>query len=307
MKTLRQGYPLYRSLEESSVDLSIVIPSYNGAQRAPVFLPRLVRELNELSVTGEVVFVDNGSSDGTAAIARDAAPSAKVVRVDVNRGSAGGRNAGVRVARGRWVLLCDDDVGLEPGCLRALWGARKEEVCLVPRLHDLRGELQNAITVTWSRGDLKFVEHAEPVANLAYPVSACMLLERHVYWAAGGFDERYQPNVYEDTAFGFALRERDTEIQMVTGAVAVNHVHDESRSVDQHRAEFRHRIYKNRWLFNLLVLRGWRRWVAVALGLPRTVLESMRVRSTAPVVGYVKGCGAWATDLLCTWRGTKSA
>ncbi len=29
--------------------------------------------------------------------------------------------------------------------------------CLVTRLHDLRGELQNAITETWSRGDLKFV------------------------------------------------------------------------------------------------------------------------------------------------------
>lgn len=279
--------------EPENIDLSIVVPSFNGATRAPIFLPKIVAGLESLPITSEIVFVDNGSTDGTADVAWAAAPTANVVRIFPNRGSAGGRNAGARMALGRWLLLCDDDVELTSGSLRALWEARDERACVVPRLHDLRGELLNAITTRWHWGDLKFVEHPEPVEPLAYPVSACMLLERQLYWAAGGFDERYQPNVYEDVAFGFALRRRGATIRMSPEAVAVNHVHGEERTVEQHREEYRKRIYKNRWLFNLLELEGWRRLMAVALGLPRTALESARVRSTGPLFGYASGFGSY--------------
>lgn len=278
-----------------AVELSVLIPSYNGAQRAPVFLPKIIAALDALPVTSEIVYVDNGSLDGTADVARAVAPSATVVRVAPNRGSSGGRNEGARHARGSWLLLCDDDVELTPESLQILWEAREEQTCVIPRLHDLRGELQNSITSRWSRGDLKFLEHPTPVEPLAYPVSACMLLKGDLYWAAGGFDERYQPNVYEDVAFGFALRRRGASIRMVPKAVAMNHVHGEQRSVEQHRAEYRSPIYRNRWLFNLLELTGWRRCMVVALGLPRTVLESVRVRSGGPVIGYLSG---WAVFLV---------
>lgn len=282
--------------QEIKIDLSIIVPSYNGAGRAPVFLPKIVAELQRLSISGEIVVVDNGSTDGTADAARLAAPTATVIRVHPNRGSSGGRNEGARAARGDWLLLCDDDVEVTPGCIEALWGKRQERACVVPRLHDLRGALQNAISARWHRADLKFVEHDDPTVELAYPVSACMLLPRSLYWEAGGFDERYQPNGYEDTAFGFALRRRGADLRMVPEAIAVNHVHGETRSLDEHRAEYRSRIYRNRWLFNLLVLKGWRRLMVVGLGLPRTLAESVRVRSTGPVVGFVTGCRIYLID-----------
>jgi GT2 family glycosyltransferase len=41
----------------------------------------------------------------------------------VNRGFAGGTNAGIAAARGELLLLCNDDALLEPGCVAALWGA----------------------------------------------------------------------------------------------------------------------------------------------------------------------------------------
>jgi GT2 family glycosyltransferase len=289
------------------IELSVVVPSFNGAERAPVFLPKIVAELEKVPVTGEIVLVDNGSTDATAGIARAVVPTATVVRITPNRGSSGGRNEGARIAQGRWLLLCDDDVELTPGCLRSLWEARDAQACVVPRLHDLRGELQNAITERWSRGDLKFVQHPEPVAGLAYPVSACMLLERHLYWEAGGFDERYQPNGYEDTAFGFALRGRGAALRMVPEAVAVNHIHGETRNLSQHKEEYRSRIYKNRWLFNLLVLQGWRRWAVVVLGLPRTALESVRVGSTGPLVGFVAGCSTYFADRWGAFRQRQSS
>lgn len=276
--------------ESVPVELSVVVPSFNGAKRAPVFLLKLGVCLDEIPVASEIVFVDNGSTDGTADAAGAALPSAVIVRIDPNRGSSGGRNEGARQAQGRWLLLCDDDVALEPGSLRHLWESRDPAACVVPRLHDLRGELLNSISAEWNRGDLKFVEHPNPVEPLAYPVSACMLLERRLYWDVGGFDERYQPNVYEDVAFGFALHRSGVDTRMISDAVAVNNVHGDERTVTQHREEYRHRIYKNRWLFNLLELRGWRRWMVMALGVPRVSLESARTRSLGPAVGFVTAC-----------------
>ena len=275
---------------------------FNGAPKVPRFLPLVAEALEQLPVRSEIVFVDNGSTDGTAGAARRAVPSARVVVLSLNRGSSGARNAAASAARGRWLLLCDDDVELTAECLQALWAARDPAHCVIPLVRDLRGELQNAITAAWHWGDLKLVNHARPVATVAYPMAACMLLTAGIYWQVGGFDERYQPNCYEDAAFGFALAEAGSEVRMVPQATIVHYVHgtDPSgialRSVTDHIDEYRERIYTNRWLFDLLVLTGWRRWLAVGLGLPRTALESWRVGSVGPARGYCLGWKVYLRD-----------
>jgi len=248
------------------------------------------------------VVVDNGSTDGTAEAVRAAAPRADVVVLQPNRGSSGARNAGARAAKGRWLLLCDDDVEVPPEALRSLWEARVSGACVVPQVRDLRGALQNALVARWHLGDLKLVELPAPIAEVVYPMSACLLLERELYWAAGGFDERFQPNCYEDPAFGFSLREVGARTRMVPQATVTHHVHGGSTPEEQEQRALEHKdrytqlIYKNRWLFNLLVLRGWRRCQVVGLGLPRTVAESVRTRSAGPVVGYFRAWRIFVKD-----------
>lgn len=282
------------------VELSALMICFNSAPKVVRFLPCIAEALKGSDVTSEVVFVDNGSTDGTAAAARATVPTAEVVVLSPNRGSSGARNAAARAAKGRWLLLCDDDVELTVECLQTLWAARDPEHCVIPLVRDLRGELQNSVTAKWHWGDLKLVNHPEPVPTVAYPMAACLLLTRELYWRAGGFDERYQPNCYEDAAFGFALGEIGARVVMVPDATITHFVHGTDgsglavRSVSDHFDEYRERIYRNRWLFDLLVLRGWRRWLTLALGIPRTVLESARVRSVAPARGY---CGGWSVYL----------
>lgn len=299
-----------RSADNSSddVELSVLMICFNGEPKVGRFLPCIATALEGVELTSEIVFVDNGSTDGTAATARASVPSARVLTLNPNRGSSGARNAAARAARGRWLLLCDDDVELTVASLQSLWSARDPRNCVIPLVRDLRGALQNSVTTEWHWGDLKLVNHPEPVADAVYPVAACMLLTRSLYWEAGGFDERYQPNCYEDAAFGFALAEVGARVVMVPDATITHFVHgtDASgialRSVSDHLVEYRERIYKNRWLFDLLVLRGWRRWLAVGLGLPRTVIESGRVRSSAPARGYVLGWRAYLRGRKMTVR-----
>lgn len=290
----------------SSIELSVLVTSFQGAERAPYFLPLIVESLDYLQVASEIVFVDNGSSDDTARVASTVASSAKVRRIWPNSGAAGGRNTAAKEACGEWLLLCDDDVEVTGHCLQRLWNARQPWTCLVPLVRDRRGLLQNAVVSRWQRGDHKFVESAEPIDVVAYPLGACLLLERELYWAVGGFDERYQPNGYEDADFGFALRRAGASVRMVRDAELTHDVHGadltpgRSRTVEARRDEYRDRLYRTRWLFALLALRGWRRAMVLGLGPARTAYESLRVQSLGPIRGYMQ---AWRT-LLTGWTDT---
>jgi dolichyl-phosphate beta-glucosyltransferase len=88
-------------------DLSVVIPAYNEAERLPRSLARIVEFLRGWGGSYEVVVVDDGSTDGTAA---RIAESALVVRHDANRGKGHAVRTGMLRARGRRRLMTDADL-----------------------------------------------------------------------------------------------------------------------------------------------------------------------------------------------------
>ena len=94
--------------------LSIVIPAYNEAKRLPATLDRVLewRETPPLDVR-EIVVVDDGSSDHTAAIVERYAANHPVVRLLRNPGNRGKGYAvrhGMLEARGEWILYTDADL-----------------------------------------------------------------------------------------------------------------------------------------------------------------------------------------------------
>jgi GT2 family glycosyltransferase len=101
----------------NSVPLSAIIVSWNGLRHLPDCLAAL---LPQLPPAAEIVLVDNGSTDGTAAWARANHPAVRVIALPENLGFAGGVNAGLRVAYGDLLLLLNDDAFVEPGFLAAM-------------------------------------------------------------------------------------------------------------------------------------------------------------------------------------------
>src|SRR4051794_7071251 len=84
---------------EPGSDLDIVIPAYNESERLPATLRATVRFLSGQPWRTRVIVVDNGSVDGTAAAAADAARAAGPdgpVAVDVIGCSRPGKGAAVR-------------------------------------------------------------------------------------------------------------------------------------------------------------------------------------------------------------------
>lgn len=106
--------------------LVAVVVTHNRLAQLQVTLPRLLdspaRDLAALLV------VDNASSDGTAAwLAGQDDPRLRVLRLDTNRGGAGGFERGMRAAVADfdpdWIVVMDDDARPAPGALARFHGA----------------------------------------------------------------------------------------------------------------------------------------------------------------------------------------
>lgn len=99
-----------RTKPEAPIFLSVVIPAYNEAAKIGRDLERLFAYLDERPYAAEALVVDDGSTDGTAGIARGFAGPGRNVRVlslDANRGKGRAVKAGVLAARGRYLLVAD--------------------------------------------------------------------------------------------------------------------------------------------------------------------------------------------------------
>ncbi|MCU0292677.1 MAG: glycosyltransferase family 2 protein [Thermoanaerobaculaceae bacterium] len=101
---------------QNGLRLSVVVPAFNEARRLPATLSRVVSFLaaSDAWLPAEVVVVDDGSADETAAIA-EGHPGAPAVQVRLcrqgeNRGKGAAVRVGLAVSRGDWVLVSDADL-----------------------------------------------------------------------------------------------------------------------------------------------------------------------------------------------------
>ncbi|MGB9341324.1 MAG: glycosyltransferase family 2 protein [Polyangiales bacterium] len=106
----------------SGVELSVIIFAFNEeANIAPVLL-ELRNWLSSNETSAEIVFVDDGSSDGTSAEASKALAGAphQLIRHESNRGIGAALKTGVRAAKGTWVTFLPADGQIAPDAIGTL-------------------------------------------------------------------------------------------------------------------------------------------------------------------------------------------
>lgn len=95
--------------------LSIVVPAYNEAARLEATLRTIITYLNKVEEDAELIVVDDGSRDATAAVvekalAQNPAVAARVIRYEPNRGKGYAVRAGLLAAVGDIALFSDADL-----------------------------------------------------------------------------------------------------------------------------------------------------------------------------------------------------
>lgn len=201
--------------------LSIVIPTLDRSETLDRTLSGIV-ECEAPDNGFEVIVVNNGTSDATAAVISRHAESPLVVAVDHPEGGpAAARNAGIRVAKGEVILfLGDDTIPGEPTTLRRhadLHAARPEDTYAV--LGRIAWDPAKPVTqfMNWlDTGGTQFDYwrlEAGVVPAEDHFYSSHLSLKKAILDSVGGFDERFPAAAIEDTELGARLAGAGLELE----------------------------------------------------------------------------------------------
>ena len=94
-------------MDETELQVSIVIPVYNEEEAIGDDLDTILATMAGSGYTYEVIVVDDGSTDRTADIAR--AKGVKVIQHPINRGTGAARRTGIVQAQGEVIVMTDGD------------------------------------------------------------------------------------------------------------------------------------------------------------------------------------------------------
>lgn len=196
------------------MELSIIILTYNQREATIKCLESL------RNIDAEIILIDNGSTDNTREYILEFFPNVKLVCNDDNRGVAAGRNIGLKIAKGEWLMILDNDTIVTQPAIESLLTFIKQNpsVGLVaPALCDENGILQQSFKpYPGIREKLKnlfskksgIVDHSitEKEIEPFYVIGACQLFNSQLLDEIGFLDENifYGP---EDADFCIRVRQ----------------------------------------------------------------------------------------------------
>lgn len=209
---------------------SIVIVSWNGRQYLE---PCLTAVAAQQGVDAETILVDNRSTDGTASFVRERFPWVRLVALNENRGFAGGNNAGVREARGQFVVLLNNDTVPEPGWLQALLAGREaggphalasSRIVYMhdPRVIDSAGDGLLRWGGAFKRHHGASVEAATESVEVFGVCGAACVIPRRVFDELEGFDEDFFVS-HEDVDLSYRARLLGYPCRYVADAIVRHH------------------------------------------------------------------------------------
>jgi len=213
--------------------VSVIVLNWNGRHLLPACLSALDRQ----TLTGfELIVVDNGSTDGSADWVAENYPTARLVRLDKNNGFCGGNNAGLRVARGQFIALLNNDIEVEAGWLAALAetlqadpqvGACDSRVYFLHR-RDMLWAAGADYTISGSVNHRGYLERdpdvlAQTPTEVFVAIACSALYRRSALERVGFLDEDFFYG-YEDVDLSFRLHLAGYRVVTVPNAVAFHRV-----------------------------------------------------------------------------------
>ncbi len=246
---------------------SIVIPNWNGCDLLQKYIPSVLTAAERCPGT-EVIVVDNGSTDGSAAILREKFPAVRVIALEKNLGFGGGSNEGFRQAKNEIVVLLNSDMRVEPDFLQPLIDGFTDELvfavsCQIFFSDPKKKREETGLTQGWwHNGFLRVGHRIEPEIRDLYPCfyggGGSCAFDRRKFLELGGFDELLVPFYLEDTDLGYMAWKRGWKV-LDQPASVVFHEHRGTIGKKFSEAYIQSVLKKNFLLFTWKNIHEWRR------------------------------------------------
>lgn len=106
-------------VSEVSETLSVIILNYKDADLTARCVETLIESAEKSELSTEVIVVDNSADETADALKSILPPSAKIIENTVNQGFSKANNQGIRLSKGEYVLLLNNDAFVNPEALKA--------------------------------------------------------------------------------------------------------------------------------------------------------------------------------------------
>ena len=205
---------------------AVYIPNLDGAAH----LRRALASLRAQTRPLDVVVVDNGSRDDSAAMVREEFPEVALLELGENVGFGPALNRAVAEHSGDPLILLNNDAECEPCFVEALLDALAGEAQMVagilaqerePGLIDSAGVVADRTLMGFDYLHGEPLEAAGTAADPLGPTGGAALSRRAAFEAAGGFDERIFL-YYEDLDLALRIAARGGRCRLAAGARALH-------------------------------------------------------------------------------------
>lgn len=223
-------------------DVTILIPVYNHLVTTLECLASIAATADAAGPSFEVIIADDASTDDTAQVLASI-PNLRLVSQPRNLGFLRNCNTVAQHARGRNLLLLNNDVQVTHGWLTSMVACLESDASIGavgPRIVYPNGRLQEAGARLQRDGTAEMIGlNQRPdlpcfsyTREVDYCSGACLLLRSADFASLDGFDDRYAPAYCEDSDLCMRLRAEGKRIMYCAEAEIIHHLSKTSNGLD---------------------------------------------------------------------------
>lgn len=240
--------------------VSVIIPIYNAEAYLKETLDSVLASDYEPL---EVVMMDDGSKDGSLAIAKEYAQKdvrCRVLHQD-NAGVSVARNKAIHASHGKYILPVDSDNLIEPTFISKAVAVLEERI-------DIKGVGCKADFIGEKRGEWKLPDYRPQLLARKSIIDVCALYRRSDYDLTGGYMEHLQ--IREDWDFWLSMLEKGGSFYRIPQILFHYRVRNDSKRIRDRKQKReliriinqRHSAFEQRWLGGPLHYhRSWSRFI----------------------------------------------
>jgi len=272
--------------------ISVIIPNYNGEKQLEANLSTVL----SCGIDGEIIVVDDASTDKSVKLLKDQFPQVKVIEKKKNEGFASSANIGVKAAKYSLVLLINTDVAPEKIFLQYL----------IPHFSDSRvfavgccqKSIENGKIVLRGRGigsfKRGFLVHQRGEVdknNTLWVSGGAGMFRKNIWEKLGGMNSLYNPFYWEDIDLSYRALKAGYKILFEPRSYVFHH-HDQSVIKGSFREDMVKSIaYRNQIIFVWLNITDISLLVGHLIYLPYYLLKALVSLDFAFIKGFFGALG----------------